>query len=287
MSLPQLLTAAAALSLGLVARMRAAPGPPPTPQSRHHHRQPRREEAQTAPSPTPGSDVLLAVAAFLAALCSLFVLHLLRAEGTPPQRWAALANALAAQAAFALTLRRQPRASRQAAAAVEAAPGSFEALSARSVSRPSSLAPRFDGFWQKDDASSDSLGPPMDLLHMPFLLRQAVRVIVGLDIKLTDDTFHFNVCSLIGWFKIREAYPTSGAVARLQRRDLRGSARGRCAVTPEGVHLSNAWDEPYVGCETSLLTVSADGQTLTARSSILLADGKSCSYTTVYRKKPA
>ena len=77
------------------------------------------------------------------------------------------------------------------------------------------------------------------------------------------------------------------AEARLQRRDLRGSARGRCAVTPEGVHLSVAWDEPYVGSESSLLSVSADGQTLTARSSILLADGKGCSYTTVYQRRPS
>jgi len=125
----------------------------------------------------------------------------------------------------------------------------------------------------------------MDLIRMPFLLRQAVRVVVGIEFKITNVSLQFNVCSRIRWFKIREVYPLTGEAAPQQRRDLRGTAMGRCVATATGLHMLGTWEAPYEGGERTHFSVSADGLVLTARSCITLADGQSCSYTTVYRRK--
>jgi hypothetical protein len=139
-------------------------------------------------------------------------------------------------------------------------------------------------FWEKDDALSDSLDVPMDLIKMPFLLRQAVRVVSGIEFKLSAEQLQFNVCSRIRWFKIRETYPTTGQEVPLQRRDFRGTSMGRAALTASGLHISGTWGEPYAGCERTHFSVTENGCLLTARSLILLRDGRGCSYTTCYRK---
>ncbi len=90
---------------------------------------------------------------------------------------------------------------------------------------------------------------PLDLIQMPWLVRQAVNLIVGLELKLDEHEFHFIVCSRIKWFKIREVFALSGEARRFQRRDLRGGgAQGRCAVTSEGVWLAMQWEDPLGTC---------------------------------------
>jgi hypothetical protein len=87
---------------------------------------------------------------------------------------------------------------------------------------------------------------PLNIVHAPWLLRQAVHLIVGLEMVLTSSEFHFTVCSRIQWFKIREVLVVGGEGRRLQRRDLRGGGSlGRCAITKEGIWLSTEWEDPY------------------------------------------
>jgi len=144
---------------------------------------------------------------------------------------------------------------------------------------------------------------PLDLVHVPWLVRQAVNLVVGLELKLDGNEFHFIVCSRIKWFKIREVFSVQGEGRRFQRRDLRGGgATGRSVVTSAGVWLALQWEEPFGapraarrracadrsvlagGTERSLLSVSNDGRTLQAKSRITLRDGESVTYTTIYRR---
>ena len=77
----------------------------------------------------------------------------------------------------------------------------------------------------------------------------------------------------------------SGEPRRHQRRDMRGGGTlGRCTVTRAGVVLAMEWGEPFPGKETMLFAVSPDDKTLTVRSDVVLRDGRSVSYTTIYRK---
>jgi hypothetical protein len=198
------------------------------------------------------------------------------------------AGAVCSLLAASLSLRRPPAPARKARLR---SADTFEAVFAQRLppSEVERLAPRFNGVWLKDDKASDSLAKPMDLIHMPFLLRKAVFLIVGLELNLSRDAFLFTVTSRIRWFKIHELYSTDSLQPRrLQRRDLRGSAYGRCAVTDRGVELSVQWDEPHAGRERSTLSVSEDGSVLTAQSRIeLVKTGESVSYKTVYRRQVA
>ena len=93
---------------------------------------------------------------------------------------------------------------------------------------------------------SDSMDGPLDIIHAPWLIRQAVHLIVGLELKLSNGEFHFVVCSAIQWFKIREVFAIGGERRRFQRRDLRGGGTsGRCAITKDGIWLAMVWNDPY------------------------------------------
>ena len=101
-------------------------------------------------------------------------------------------------------------------------------------------------YWHKDNDASDSMDGPLNVIQAPWLLRQAVHFIVGLELKLIGGDFHFIVCSRIQWFKIREVFAIGGEGRRFQRRDLRGGgATGRCAITAEGVWLAVEWGDPF------------------------------------------
>jgi hypothetical protein len=77
----------------------------------------------------------------------------------------------------------------------------------------------------------------------------------------------------------------SGEPRRHQRRDLRGGgAVGHCTVTPAGLSLALQWADPLAGSERMQFSVSPDGHALTVRCRVTLQSGRSCSYTTVYRK---
>ena len=124
----------------------------------------------------------------------------------------------------------------------------------------------------------------MDLIRLNWLIRAAVNVITGLDLRLDAEAFTFVVTSRLK-LNVREVYPTSGEGRRHLRRDMRGGgALGRCTVTPAGIALALEWEDPLAGTEDMLFTLSDDNQTLTVRSAVRLRSGPSCVYSTVYRR---
>ena len=58
------------------------------------------------------------------------------------------------------------------------------------------------------------------------LLRLAVGLVRGLELDVTQDTFHVAVFSVIAWFKVRERYSLTGELSSWKRRDLRGRPGG-------------------------------------------------------------
>ncbi len=128
----------------------------------------------------------------------------------------------------------------------------------------------------------------MDLIQLNWLLRKAVSVLCGVELKLTEELFEFTVCSHIKWFKVRETFSPRGEPKRHQRRDLRGGgAVGRCTVTAAGLSLVLDWADPLAGSENMLFTVSPDGRMLTVVSRVVLQSGRSVTYRTVYSRTGA
>ena len=107
---------------------------------------------------------------------------------------------------------------------------------------------------------------------MPFLLRKAIVLIVGVKLSLTLDgdepgEFKLAVSSRIPWFKIREAFPVSGEARRHMRRDMRGGgATGRIALTHGGMRMVASWGEPFAGGEHAEFSISPDGRVLSVLS---------------------
>jgi hypothetical protein len=177
-------------------------------------------------------------------------------------------------------------------AAVARKPGGRELASQRdstsvaqlSATQIEALAPSYTGYWRKDSEASDSMNEAMDLIHLNWIIRAAVNVITGLDLRLTAEAFTFVVTSRLK-LNVREVYPTSGEGRRHMRRDMRGGgALGRCTVTPAGISLALEWEDPLAGTEDMLFSLSDDNRTLTVRSVVTLRSGPSCVYNTVYRR---
>eukprot|EP00887_Chlorella_sp_A99_P002457 scaffold10.g2457.t1 len=102
------------------------------------------------------------------------------------------------------------------------------------------LAATMSGVWLKDKQVSDSMDPVCSLMQLSTLVRAAVGLIKGLEIKITPEQFDLSVLSGILWFKaglIRESYPTSGEPRQVGRRDMR---RGKHTGHVELRHASGA-----------------------------------------------
>lgn len=100
-----------------------------------------------------------------------------------------------------------------------------------------------NGRWTKNRDLSDSMDPLSDLMRIHGLMRTAIGLINGADIKISGTksnhkdqsqrdrcvpTLHLNVLSGILWFKIRETYPLDRIEVRHRRRDFRlGGTYGR------------------------------------------------------------
>lgn len=55
---------------------------------------------------------------------------------------------------------------------------------------------------QQDNAASDSLEPAIRLIHLNRVMRQAVRLIRGVQLGIEDEQLRFSVVSAIPWFKV-------------------------------------------------------------------------------------
>lgn len=54
----------------------------------------------------------------------------------------------------------------------------------------------------QDGAASDSLEPAIRLIHLNRVMRQAVRLIRGVQLGIEQDQLRFSVFSAIPWFKV-------------------------------------------------------------------------------------
>jgi hypothetical protein len=67
----------------------------------------------------------------------------------------------------------------------------------------------------QDAAASESMDAAMHLIHLNALMRQAVKLIKGVQLSIEEDRFKFAVFSAISWFKVRAgAISLGGGVAR-------------------------------------------------------------------------
>lgn len=137
----------------------------------------------------------------------------------------------------------------------------------------------------QDKARSDSLDAACKLIRMNPLVRSAVGLIRGIEIRINSTHFHMNVCSIVSWFKVREMYLLDGSMSLARRRDMRrGQHRGRVAVSPTGgLTLFVDWDEPLGGNgEDEFVLVNDDELHVTTT---LRCRGQTVQYTQVYTRK--
>ncbi|GMH35074.1 hypothetical protein BSKO_02942 [Bryopsis sp. KO-2023] len=80
------------------------------------------------------------------------------------------------------------------------------------------------GMWEKDEEASDSdaYEEGMELLQLQSIQRVTARMICGLEIQQTEDTFsqHFILSTVVPQFRVTEKYKIGGTV-EINRRDLR------------------------------------------------------------------
>eukprot|EP01025_Chloroclados_australasicus_P029518 TRINITY_DN2951_c0_g1_i1.p1 TRINITY_DN2951_c0_g1~~TRINITY_DN2951_c0_g1_i1.p1 ORF type:complete len:316 (-),score=31.26 TRINITY_DN2951_c0_g1_i1:375-1322(-) len=140
------------------------------------------------------------------------------------------------------------------------------------------------GTWIKDFERSDSMDKALDLMEMGGIVRTAVRLIRGVQIKLTEKEFVFSLFSIIPWFKITERYPTDGETRRYRRRDLRpGKHVGYIEEKQSKIVTRVVWSDPFGGNSMDILSCPSDDELQI--ESHLNVGGKSVSFTSIYRKQ--
>eukprot|EP00195_Chlamydomonas_chlamydogama_P007127 CAMPEP_0202896284 /NCGR_PEP_ID=MMETSP1392-20130828/5314_1 /ASSEMBLY_ACC=CAM_ASM_000868 /TAXON_ID=225041 /ORGANISM="Chlamydomonas chlamydogama, Strain SAG 11-48b" /LENGTH=254 /DNA_ID=CAMNT_0049581579 /DNA_START=109 /DNA_END=874 /DNA_ORIENTATION=- len=167
----------------------------------------------------------------------------------------------------------------------------------------------FSGTWIKDKHASDSMDKAMTLMHLSGVVRQAVKLVKGVNIKQDDTTFTMEVFSYIGWFKVTEMYKLDGTVSQCKRRDLRkGGHRGSMKALPPApaptpspslivntpaseqqqqqqgrMLLSLEWGEPHGGTGTDVFSMpSVDVLHI---DSTIHVGGDTAQYRSVYKRK--
>lgn len=141
--------------------------------------------------------------------------------------------------------------------------------------------PPISGTWLKDAASSDSFDPIMEVMKLNGLLRGAIRLIRGVEIKLDEEEFTFAAFSVVKWFKISESYKMDGSVCLARRRDFRGRWRGVVCFNERGnLSLSYEWDAPMPGRGEDEFILKEDGRLLHVTTNWV--QGQMVTYTSVY-----
>ncbi|GIL61665.1 hypothetical protein Vafri_16085 [Volvox africanus] len=141
------------------------------------------------------------------------------------------------------------------------------------------------GIWIKNRQYSQSMEDAMNLMRLNGVVRQAVKLVKGVNIQVDRDNFTFTVFSFISWFKVKEVYPMNGEERHYRRRDLRrGGAMGH--VEPQGrniqVHLR--WNDPYGGQGWDHFRLVSEDELHI--DSVIEVAGQTARYLTVYNRKP-
>ncbi|KAK9807921.1 hypothetical protein WJX73_002398 [Symbiochloris irregularis] len=135
------------------------------------------------------------------------------------------------------------------------------------------------GSWVKDKVASDSMEPALHMVHLGRLMRSAVRLVKGIQLRVYDNCFEMAVFSVVPWFKVIERYPLTGSSVVCKRRDLRrGSHRGNASFTADGeLMLALEWGPPYGGSGSEVYHL-VDAETLHVASTMtcLAMDQREC-----------
>ena len=139
------------------------------------------------------------------------------------------------------------------------------------------------GIWIKDRKNSDSLAGLCKLANVNFLLRKAICLVRGSELKQTSEGLSIRVFSEIPWFSLNEWYEFK-ANSLNKRRDLR---RGKMDCTMEktktGLKFFMEWPEPWGGYESTHYILK-DEHTLQVKTDCTIR-GKSISYQTLYHRR--
>ena len=124
---------------------------------------------------------------------------------------------------------------------------------------------QFCGQWTKVGARSDSMDKFCELFGVPKWLRQATRLMTGMQISIADDNTLVvkQVCKL-GWVPAVETFPLDGSCSKPQkRRDMRsGKQTGQLLEAAEGsmtVRVCWAGSLPGSAVDTLQLQESPEG----------------------------
>ncbi|KAI7843694.1 hypothetical protein COHA_002593 [Chlorella ohadii] len=148
-------------------------------------------------------------------------------------------------------------------------------------------APPLDlsGVYVKDKVASDSLDEACDVMRLGGLVRIAIGLIKGVELRQQDGVFTFVLHSGILWFKVTERYSEDGRPARFKRRDLRrGTHVGhveRCPTTG-GILMHVKWGDPMGGHGRDHFYL-ADKDVLHVDTTLTVGD-RTVRYRQVYRK---
>jgi hypothetical protein len=163
-------------------------------------------------------------------------------------------------------------------------------LAAEAGNWQSGPAPTLTGVFKKDKSASDSMSEACELIQLPWVLRQALAVLNTLQIEETEHHFE-TVIKAGGIMDVVEKYPWTGETVAHPRRDKRRGKHHARVYRHETGDFSGApvieatWDAPLGGWCSDTFILSEDGMVLKQVTEMKLTEGgKSCKYTTVYRR---
>ena len=172
--------------------------------------------------------------------------------------------------------------------------GGAEAEAGATLAKPSA---NLSGVWRKDWGASDPMDGPggaAETMELNFLLRQALKLVSTLEVRHGERSFETVLKA--GVLDVSEKYPLPEEGGELGdervfgRRDRRaGHARGRARrdTTAGGVAVELAWDGELAGSQTETFALADDGSVepaLHVDTDMVLDNGRTCKYRTVYRR---
>eukprot|EP00878_Enallax_costatus_P005128 GHUV01005391.1.p1 GENE.GHUV01005391.1~~GHUV01005391.1.p1 ORF type:complete len:295 (+),score=71.04 GHUV01005391.1:405-1289(+) len=145
----------------------------------------------------------------------------------------------------------------------------------------------FCGTWVKDIGSSEPMDSFCDMFGVPRFLRQATRLMSGLEVTILGDALLVKQVCKIGFMSMTESYPLDGVHSSVQRRrDMRsGKQLGKLVSAAEGqMQLRVVFDGRLPGEALDTLQLQEDGNTLVVQHKASLMGKGSAHFREVYRR---
>eukprot|EP00879_Flechtneria_rotunda_P016982 GHRR01017778.1.p1 GENE.GHRR01017778.1~~GHRR01017778.1.p1 ORF type:complete len:208 (+),score=48.85 GHRR01017778.1:202-825(+) len=147
---------------------------------------------------------------------------------------------------------------------------------------------QFCGCWVKETSRSDSMDAFCQLFGVPRWLRQATRLMVGLEICMQDNALLVKQVCKLRWLSTMESFPLDGVPSSLQRRrDLRpGKQRGQLLVAADDyMQIRVVWEGAPCGEARDTLQLAKSGKELLVLHEANLHDRGQAAFKEVYKRK--